>query len=886
MDDLYLHSNEPTDDFIDKFEETLTSLCCKLLEFQARALCYLEKNSFVKFSRGMLKKDPWDSLLKDMEDLENEARKFISLIETDELKSERERRETELQSAFEKYQIWQTATKQDKKLKAIFQLLYTCPYRDRKDRNSPRVAETCEWFTSHPRFREWNESPDSSLLWVSADPGCGKSVLLKYLVDEALPRPRGRTVCYFFFKDDYDDQKTATSALASLLRQVLIAQPSLLPQSVLEKFEIDGRQLINSFRDLWSILMNVSSNPQAGEIIFVIDALDECQDVDRNQLIEEIKKAHLNRDHNIKFLMTSRPYGHIRSAFQSLERQSPTIHLNAEDEIEVQKISREIDLVIASRVREVADRKSLEQSEHAFLLEQLTSIQHRTYLWVTLTIEFIEKIPGFTKGNVRRAMGAEIPTSVNDAYSKILNQSPNHAKARKLLHIILAAKRPLLVEELSLALAVRKLHQSDDEIQEEMEPVERFKVTIRDLCGLLLVIIEEKVYLLHQTVKEFLVQDTSSSDGISAIHTWQHSLKPAESSKILAEACIWVLFSDPGASHEIFFSYSVRYWMVHLRESGSYKGEGLIELGALLCSPETTEGRRFQDAWKKTGLAIPQRSSPLIIASCLGLDGVVDLLLDSEETNVDSRDPDQRSSLSWAAINGHEPVVKLLLQTGKVDIDSRDSKYQQTPLSCAAEKGHVAIVKLLLQTGKVDVDTKDSEWHRTPFFWAAQNGHEIVVKLLLQTGRVDIDSKDGGQQTPLSRAAEFGHEAVVELLLQTGHVDIDSKGSSYQQTPLSKAAENGHEAVVKLLLGTGQVEIDSRDLYQQTPLALAAKRGHEAVVKLLLQTKQADIDSKDHHQRTPVFLAAENGYEDVVKLLSDASTVTRERMSGTPAALI
>ena len=884
MDDLYLHSNEASDEFIEKFEETLASLCCKLLEFQARALCYLEKNSFVQFSRGMLKKDPWDSLLKDMEDLENEARKFISLIEADELRSEREKRETELQCAFEKYQSWQITSKQDKKLKAFFQLLYTCPYRDRKDRNSPRVAETCEWFTSHPRFQEWNESSESRLLWVSADPGCGKSVLSKYLVDEVLPKPRGRTVCYFFFKDDYDDQKTATSALASLLRQVLMAQPSLLPQSVLEKFEMDGRQLINSFRELWSILMSVSSNPQAGEIIFVIDALDECQDEDRNQLIEEVKTAHLNKDHKVKFLMTSRPYGHIRSAFQSLERQSPTIHLNAEDEVEVQKISQEIDLVIESRVREVADRKSLEPSERAFLLKQLTSIQHRTYLWVTLTMEFLEKIPGFTKGNVRRAMGAEIPTSVNDAYSKILNQSPNHAKAKRLLHIILAAKRPLHVEELSVALAVQKLHQSDDEIQDEMEPVERFKATIRDLCGLLLVIIEEKVYLLHQTVKEFLVQDSSPSDSISAIHTWQHSLKPIESSKILAEVCIWVLFADPGTGHEIFLNYSVRYWMVHSRESRSNRRETLTELGALLCSPGTAEGKRFQGAWKKTGLDMPQCSAPLIFASCFGLDGVVDMLLDSEETNVDSRDSYQRSSLSWAAINGHEAVVKLLLQTGKVDIDSKDSQYQQTPLSCAAEKGHAAVVKLLLQTGKVDIDTKDSEWHRTPFFWAAQNGHESVVKLLLQTGQVNIDSKDGGQQTPLSRAAEFGHEAVVKLLLQTGQVDVDSKGSSYQQTALSKAAENGHVAVVKLLLQTGQADLNSRDLYQQTPLALAAKRGHEAMVELLLQTEKVDIDSKDYQQRTPMSLAAGNGYEAVVKLLSDAST--REKMGGSPVALI
>jgi ankyrin repeat protein len=49
-------------------------------------------------------------------------------------------------------------------------------------------------------------------------------------------------------------------------------------------------------------------------------------------------------------------------------------------------------------------------------------------------------------------------------------------------------------------------------------------------------------------------------------------------------------------------------------------------------------------------------------------------------------------------------VVKLLLDTGKVDVDSRDFQ-DKTPLSWAAENGHEAVVKLLLDTGMVDVDS-------------------------------------------------------------------------------------------------------------------------------------------------------------------------------------
>jgi hypothetical protein len=48
---------------------------------------------------------------------------------------------------------------------------------------------------------------------------------------------------------------------------------------------------------------------------------------------------------------------------------------------------------------------------------------------------------------------------------------------------------------------------------------------------------------------------------------------------------------------------------------------------------------------------------------------------------------------------GHEAVVKLLLKTGKVEVNSKD-KNGLTPLSWAARNGHEAIVKLPLATGR------------------------------------------------------------------------------------------------------------------------------------------------------------------------------------------
>ena len=89
----------------------------------------------------------------------------------------------------------------NQKERALLQDL-TSDYEGYKNFNPRKVDGTCEWFLDDDRFRTWRDSNTSSLLWVSAGPGCGKSVLSRALIDEhrLSTNVTTSTVCHFFFK--------------------------------------------------------------------------------------------------------------------------------------------------------------------------------------------------------------------------------------------------------------------------------------------------------------------------------------------------------------------------------------------------------------------------------------------------------------------------------------------------------------------------------------------------------------------------------------------------------------------------------------------------------------------------------------------------------------
>ena len=715
-----------------------------------------------------------------------------------------------------------------------------------------------------------------------------------------------RTTCYFFFKDDNDIQKNANTALSALLHQ-LFSQKPILIKHAMSDYAADGDKLPQSFYKLWGILIKAIADPNAGVVVCVLDALDECVESERYQIIDALKTfftqaASGQNISQLKFLVTSRPYFDIERRFTDLIRGFPTIRLHGEKELEI--ISREIDVVIKWKVEKLGLELELDKREQSTLEHELLGMQHRTYLWLKLIFEVIQNEIGLTKTKLKRIIDT-LPATVDHAYEAILSKSKDQIRARKLLHIIVAATRPLTLKEMNVALAIEDYHRCYDNLDLEKEAT--FGSTIRNLCGLFVTVVDQKGYLIHQTAKEFLIAESEVLIG-----RWKHSLNPVESDLLLATICITYLnfidFDEESSSQTTeqynFFNYAACFWATHSRQAQSRANMELLQSVLNICKTQTPRFLIWFRTYRKYWLAgYPEPSAPefteiLMVESYFGHETAVKLLLETSKAEVNLKDNCGRTSLWWAAENGYEDVVRLLLAPGGVDVDSKDNELNQTPLWRAINNGNVAVVKLLLETGEVDVNLKDIEFNQTPLSWAARIGDEAVVKLLLETDKVEINSKDSIGQTPLSSAASNGHEAVVRLLLETGKVEVDSEDKTdymrrwwevqkrkkhlrktgkvdvnwkeidHGRTALSLAAGNGHKAVVKLLLMTSNAKVDSiGGYYCRTAPSFAAENGHDAVLKLLLNTGKADSDSTDYHDRTPLSWAAANGHKAVVKLL-------------------
>ncbi|KAJ6788228.1 hypothetical protein PWT90_04372 [Aphanocladium album] len=414
--------------------EPLSSVYSKMLEYEIRAICHLSKKQLSRAWDKLSGQEDWAAREKEILDLSSKCKEHVAPLQRVEIQQQFNIEMAKLDRICQTgAEVAETIKDENVKLKEETFLKHlesgATDYIGGMNFNPDPVEGTCQWFYNHESLQKWLESSGSEVFWITAGPGCGKSVLARSLVTNGHLASRttemdsattyDAMLAYFFFKDEKEEKRTSmTSALSAMLHQIFTQNRNLIQQSY-PAFAQAGDALTQSFDKLWNILIQAAQKVK-GDIICVLDALDECTWKDRDYFFRCLYHLYgderLSSSANLKFLITSRPYDDIERAFRS-RAGIKYFRFDADDRHK--EISGDIDLVIDSRMATFASE--FDESDRKKIAERLKSRGTNTYLWLHLTLSLIEENPSeYSRHKNVEALLSDIPDELSRTYEKIL----------------------------------------------------------------------------------------------------------------------------------------------------------------------------------------------------------------------------------------------------------------------------------------------------------------------------------------------------------------------------------------------------------------------------------------------------------------------------------
>jgi ankyrin repeat protein len=451
--------------------------------------------------------------------------------------------------------------------------------------------------------------------------------------------------------------------------------------------------------------------------------------------------------------------------------------------------------------------------------------------------------------NLRQILN-ELPETLDETYERILMGINKAQKddARRLLHCLAAAVRPLRVKELAELLAFDFQASSSGGIPKLKEDWrwDNQEEAVLSTCSSLIIIVRDGdshwqvVQFSHFSVKEYLTSPrlARSHEDVSRFHI---DLDAAHT--IMAQACLGTLLrldghdGNSGAEEFPLVEYAAEHWVDHAQfeNVSSRVRDGIDDLFDT-SKPHFAAWLRVHDIDERWGgfshfEETHGVGSPLYYAAFCGFYDLVEHLIMKNPEQVNAHGGRILAPLQAALYKRHFRVANLLRKHGAV-VDVRGN-HECTPLHAACIHGQVDIIQWLLDHG-ADANAREGDrW--TPLHVAAYSRHPEVVQVLLEHN-ADINSQDVTGDTPLYIASSgLGYSRkvvdIVQRLLEHGADPniCDRDGS----TPLHRASSRGELEVARLLLSY-RANVDDKDGDGKTPFQVASSEGHHEVAKLLL----------------------------------------------------
>jgi ankyrin repeat protein len=496
-----------------------------------------------------------------------------------------------------------------------------------------------------------------------------------------------------------------------------------------------------------------------------------------------------------------------------------------------------------------------------------------------------------------RGILSRLPKTLDETYERVLRDihEDNKEHARRLLHCLVVAVRPLRVEEFAEILTF-DFDATEGDIP-EYHADWRWKdqeEAVMSTCSSLITIADydghysdpfygfkRVVQFSHFSVKEFLMSNRLATPirDVSQYHIF-----PGPAHTILAQACLGFLLhldSHVDAERAKDFplaQYAAEHWVAHAQ---------------------------FKDVASHVKCAMNNIFDPgkPYFASWVGIHD-----MDKPLKSSDNRT--RPTPLYYSALCGFHDIAKDLVIKYPEHVNSIGGGYD-TPLLAALSRNHVGVAELLLKHGgnvNVHGTSGRTALHTQLLHSYDENEESRVVRFLLEQG-VDVNARDETHQTPLHILVNShnGHHrsdhilTTARLLLEHG-ADVNATDEWYQ-TPLHTLCYScytgypSHRSdhiltVVRLLLHHG-ADVHAPDNDHETPLHLVMRQDSSCITQILLE-RGADPNLKNKDGKAPLHILSEcrefsgnsSSISLVAQLLLERGTEVNSRDKGHETPLL
>ncbi|KAF3398622.1 hypothetical protein DPV78_006348 [Talaromyces pinophilus] len=791
-------------------------------------------------------------------------------------------------------------------------------------------GKTCRWMLRNPKYRDWLDYGKSQnhngFLWIKGKPGAGKSIMMKFLYQQARKNMQGVVVISFFFNARGDALEKSTMGLyRSVLHQLLCKMPDLMPC-----LDYCGTHRLSAIRNTgWEsemlkeiFALAVDRLRDRGVVCFV-DALDECPEDDVRDMISLFEELGA-RENSCNFLVcfSSRHYPEIsiKTGLQLvLEKEKDhgdDIRLYIDSQLKIENTPQSDDI-------------------KAEVLRKSSGI----FLWVALVVPMLNKEHdrGRTKALKRRL--SEIPAGLHDLFVDILTRDCSNVDDLVLcIQFILFAKRPLSPQELQVALLTAFDIQLQDPFNTAEVTGEVLRRFILDVSKGLAEITKSKkptVQFIHESVRDFLLKE----GGINKLPTREKNIE-GQSHAIITRVCLLQLRADLDSYRHTYQGYPLAFSQFRTENISSsfpfleYAVNHILHhsnAAQRLGVPQELLFERLDlDRWIHLYNAFQKHSTNmysadthlLYILSTHGAEALIRIHPERSH-HLSLRGGRFKVPLLAALYTGNNDAARALLGIDPSEDIHSDEAPQDSPadppkmrlgnfnasrdlVSYLAEFGDTVILRKVLETGehkKYEHSRYDGIWRYNPLYYASS---EDVVELLAEfaqdiglfmgfdqnneassatiTSTVDGASSNTflsqilkhwppsiGQSFP-EYAAERGFARLASVAVQHAGHDVNEKRPNlFTIAAYGRTNHAGRLAIMK------DLHEAHANPGEATLHAAVANPFNDEIIQFLISTCEVNLEHKNYGL-TALALAVQEGRKGYVQILLAAGADPRSRL--------